>query len=203
VPGLLLGATYGTLRTQTPILVSLYSSTLCFGIGSTYWGIRSAILDQVGLENWWRLTRGQPLLPRTDLGPSPSQRVFASTISGGSTGCILALLVRGPRNAIPATIMFSLYGYGGQLAYNWLDAKNSKVVKTAQSMKEKGQEEVPFLQKIAKSKWSPMSVLNDDEYERLMGEKLLRVEAEIALIDDKIEGLRKKQEELNAQKKKA
>ena len=36
-------------------------------------------------------------------------------------------------------------------------------------------------------KWSPMKVLSDEEYERMLQEKLLRVEAEIAVLDEKIE----------------
>ena len=36
------------------------------------------------------------------------------------------------------------------------------------------------------SKWSPLRKLSDDEYEDFMSEKMLKVEAQIALIDDKM-----------------
>lgn len=44
---------------------------------------------------------------------------------------------------------------------------------------------------MAESKWVPLKSLSDDEYRGILGEKLLSIEAEIALIDDKIEELEK------------
>lgn len=43
------------------------------------------------------------------------------------------------------------------------------------------------------SKWSPLRKLSDEEYEKIMSEKMLKVEAEIALIDDKIAELREEE----------
>lgn len=43
-----------------------------------------------------------------------------------------------------------------------------------------------FWQRVANSKYSPMKVLSDEDYEKVLKEKLVRVEAEIALIDDDI-----------------
>jgi hypothetical protein len=84
-----------------------------------------------------------------------------------------------------------------------LDERNSVEVKKEQERQDGLREQKPTLmQRIAKSKWSPMSILTDEEYEKMMGERLLRVEADIALIDDKIEGLKKQQKELDAQKEK-
>lgn len=40
------------------------------------------------------------------------------------------------------------------------------------------------------SKWSPLKKLTDEEYISMMDEKILRVDADIALIDDKIAQLR-------------
>lgn len=54
------------------------------------------------------------------------------------------------------------------------------------------------MDKIAKSRWSPMQVLSDEDYEKVMQEKLLRVEADIAMIDDKIAALRKQAVEKEA-----
>ncbi|KAF2252179.1 hypothetical protein BU26DRAFT_516867 [Trematosphaeria pertusa] len=203
-PGFLVGATYGTLRTQTPVIFSLASGGQWFAIATTFWGVRTAILNQTGLLNWWNLTRGAPLHPRHDLNPSREDRVRASTISGAITGFSLGFLFRGPRNVIPGTIMFTLFGWGGQHAYNYLDKRNSDVIRKEQEMREQGEvkEQLNWLQRVAKSKWSPMSILTDEEYERMMNEKLLAVEAEIALIDEKIEGLRKKQNDMEAQKQK-
>lgn len=40
------------------------------------------------------------------------------------------------------------------------------------------------------SRWSPIKQLSDQEYENILEEKLLRVEADIALIDDRVKELR-------------
>ena len=41
-----------------------------------------------------------------------------------------------------------------------------------------------------RSRWSPLKKLTDQEYTEYLEEKLLRVEADIALIDDRIDELR-------------
>jgi hypothetical protein len=153
-----------------------------------------AILNHTGLLNWWNITRGASIHARDDLNPSLSDKVRASTMAGGLTGFNLGLLFRGPRNVIPGTIMFSLFGWAGQHGYNYLDARNSSELYQQAALKAKGEDKPKetLLYRIAKSKWSPMSVLSDEEYENMMQEKLLRVEAEIAVIDDKIEAFRKK-----------
>ena len=99
--------------------------------------------------------------------------------------------------------MFSLFGWAGQRGYNYLDTRNSNELREQAQLKAKG-EDTPketLMQKIAKSKWSPMSVLSDEEYVEMMQEKLLKVEAEIAIIDDRIEGFRKRARETKGQKK--
>jgi hypothetical protein len=141
------------------------------------------------------MTRGAPLHPRTDMNPSISDRVKASTISGSVTGAVLGMLFRGPRNIIPGTIMFSLFGFGGQHAYEVLDRRNTATVRQERMDKEEGVVKDNWLQRAAKSKWSPMSVITDDDYERMLNEKLLVVEADIALIDDKIAEFKKRQKE--------
>ncbi|KAF1941498.1 hypothetical protein EJ02DRAFT_455161 [Clathrospora elynae] len=203
IPGTVIGAFYGTLRTQTPVLFSIVSGAQWFAIGSTFWGARTAILNHTGLVNWWNITRGAPLRPRHDLNPTLSDKIRASTISGAITGFNLGLLFRGPRNVIPGTIMFSLFGWAGQHGYNYLDARNSSDLREQATLIAKGEDKPKenFMYRIAKSKWSPMSVLSDEEYENMMQEKLLKVEAEIAIIDDKIEVFRQKAVEMETERK--
>jgi hypothetical protein len=43
---------------------------------------------------------------------------------------------------------------------------------------------------MTENKWSPVKLLNDEEHANLLREKLLNVEVEIALIDDKIAALK-------------
>jgi hypothetical protein len=200
--GLVTGAIYGTLRTQTPTLFSIVSGAQCFGIGFTFWATRMSILNHTGLLNQWNITRGAPIHPRDDLSPTSSEKVRASTFAGAFTGCSLGLLFRGPRNVIPGTIMFTLFGWGGQHGYNFLDKRNSQDLREQAELKASGdwKPKDTLMQKFAKSKWSPMSVLTDEQYEEMLQERLLKVEAEIAIIDEKIEGIRKMAKEAEVQR---
>lgn len=81
---------------------------------------------------------------------------------------------------IPGAFMFALFGATGQYLYNKADARNSSLAGKLES------EEGSWLD----SKWSPMQVLSDRDYENMLREKLLRVNAEIALVDESIEALR-------------
>ncbi|KAF2706059.1 hypothetical protein K504DRAFT_493870 [Pleomassaria siparia CBS 279.74] len=202
VPGTILGAFTGTLRTTTPILFSIVSGAQWFAIGSTFCAIRTSLLNQSGLRNWYLLTRGEPLSPRTDLNPTLSDKVRISAISGALTGASLGLLFRGPKNVIPGTIMFTLFGYGGQHAYNFLDKKNSTEIERQEAMRAEGKKDPSWMQRMAKSKWSPMSVLSDEEYKHMLEEKLLGVEASIALVDESLDEWRKKKVEAEKEKEK-
>lgn len=53
----------------------------------------------------------------------------------------------------------------------------------------------PFLQRMADSKWIPLKSLSDDDYKAMLYEKMLSIETEMALIDDKIEELQKSKAE--------
>lgn len=47
------------------------------------------------------------------------------------------------------------------------------------------------MQRMADSKWIPLRSLSDQEYRGMLNEKLLSIEAEIALLDEKMEELEK------------
>jgi hypothetical protein len=79
-------------------------------------------------------------------------------------------------------VVFSLFGYVGQVSYNAIDKWQLEQANTPSK---------PFLTRIAESKWVPLKSLTDDEYQGILSEKLLTIEAEIALIDEKIEELQK------------
>lgn len=90
----------------------------------------------------------------------------------------------GRRNIIPGIVMFSLLGLCGQTVFNAVDA----------SRKERAADEVverpSLMKRIANARWSPMRNLSNEQYVSMLKEKLLTVEAEIAVIDDKISELR-------------
>lgn len=84
---------------------------------------------------------------------------------------------------MPGLVIFSILGYGGQAAFNKIDAW--QMDKKAQAPTR------PWAQRMADSKWIPFRNLSDDEYRGILSEKLLSIEAEIALLDEKIEALEK------------
>ena len=98
--------------------------------------------------------------------------------------------------------MFSLFGWAGQSLFNELDARHTQKIHSsiASSTAEPVSEAQPtsprpaapftptnFLQRIAAMKYSPIQNLSDADYETMLQERLLRVDAEIALVDEKIE----------------
>lgn len=86
--------------------------------------------------------------------------------------------------------MFSIFGFSGQHLHNYLD--NRRYAKAVQRM-ETEQPTGNLIQRLSKHKWSPLKELADDEYENILKEKLLKIETEVALIDDRIGELRKEQ----------
>ncbi|TVY42424.1 hypothetical protein LSUB1_G001636 [Lachnellula subtilissima] len=108
---------------------------------------------------------------------TPREKVSASAIAGAFAGSAGGLL-RGRKNILPGAIMFALFGAAGQATATDKSEKFSWM----------------------NSKWSPMSVLSDAEYEKLLQERLLRVNAEIALVDENIEALRAQEKDIAAKK---
>ena len=81
----------------------------------------------------------------------------------------------GPRNILPGILVFSALGAGGSYM--------------TQKLSDKEVEPKPKSSWLD-SKWSPMKRLTDKEYEEKLEEKILRLEAEIAIIDENIESLK-------------
>lgn len=79
------------------------------------------------------------------------------------------------KQPISAAIVFSVLGGTGQAMFNWIEPRKAP-----------GKDGRDWL----RSDWSPLKRLTDDEYRELIGNKKLRLEVEIALIDDKIAALR-------------
>ena len=87
--------------------------------------------------------------------------------------------------------MFSIFGLLGQSIYNSLDALHTEELQLASNDGKPAS--TPFWRRVGNSKWSPMKVLTDEQYEKMLRERLLRVNAEIALVDENIEKLRVEQ----------
>ncbi|KAF7516039.1 hypothetical protein G7054_g14327 [Neopestalotiopsis clavispora] len=102
----------------------------------------------------------------------PWDKVAASTAAGGVSGMVGGL-IRGPSNIIPGILFFSTLG--GSATY--LSQKFSSREPSEKTS-------------ILASKWSPLKKLTDQEYEKLLEEKILKLDAEIAIIDDNIAALK-------------
>lgn len=91
--------------------------------------------------------------------------------------------------------MFTIFGAVGQAIYNALDARHSEqVASDAQAEAEGKVKNVKrFWERVAEMKWSPLTVLSDEQYSRMLREKLLRVETEMALVDEEVERLREEE----------
>ena len=83
--------------------------------------------------------------------------------------------------------MGTLTGYLGQKAYNKLDGR-----RTAAMVSELPNEpKIPLWRSLINSKYSPVTLLSDEEYRKILEDRLLRVDVEIAVLDDDIESVRK------------
>ena len=88
--------------------------------------------------------------------------------------------------------MFALFGAVGQSIYHLLDASHTaKVTRDASTL---STEPTSFLHRIAEKKWIPLKALTDTEYENMLREKLLRVDAEVAILDEDIEKVKREQD---------
>ncbi|PSR78449.1 hypothetical protein BD289DRAFT_122469 [Coniella lustricola] len=159
--GLLFGATAGIVKGTTPILFSLSTGIQWFSLSSAFYGTRYAALARLG-----------PVDQAT-----PSQKLQASAIGGGVSGATVAGILRGPRNILPAALMFSLLGAGGQFAVNKRTGAGDAVPRDEASS-------------WLNFRFSPMKKLTDAEYEHMLSEKLLVLEAEIAIVEDSIAELK-------------
>ena len=56
----------------------------------------------------------------------------------------------------------------------------------------------PLFNRIAESKWVPLKSIPDEDYERMLSKKLLRTDAEIAMLDERLASLRSPKGEVSA-----
>ena len=82
----------------------------------------------------------------------------------------------GPTRIMPSALMWAGTTTAGQLGVNYWNSRPEK---------QTGEDD-SFL----RSKWSPLKKLTDREYLDMMDEKMLKLDVEIALIDDRIAELR-------------
>ncbi|KAF4307791.1 hypothetical protein GTA08_BOTSDO04380 [Botryosphaeria dothidea] len=187
--GLLLGGAQGIAFSGSPALFAAFAGAQWFTAGSVYWATRSAILNRRGLQAWLDVKRGiRPNGGNVDTF-SQKERVKASTIAGGFSGGIVAAVTRSRSHIIPGAVMFSIFGFAGQHLYDFLDSRHAARFEEAAAA-DKAADSKSWLRKLADSRFSPVKVLSEDEYEQMLKEKLLKVDVEIALVDESIDKLR-------------
>ncbi|KAL4807623.1 hypothetical protein BDV18DRAFT_135682 [Aspergillus unguis] len=165
--GLIYGGISGVVRSPNPVIHSISHGIHWFACGTTFWLLRSNILKYYYEDK-----------------ATLRQRTYASTISGGIAGGAVTKMMGG--RLVPGLVVFSLVGCAGQATYNAIDRWQLEQASAPSK---------PFLERMASSKWIPLKSLSDDEYRRMLGEKMLSIEAEIALVDDKIEELERAKQE--------
>ncbi|KAI0145891.1 hypothetical protein F4776DRAFT_382176 [Hypoxylon sp. NC0597] len=158
--GLVVGAGAGIVRSAPPTLFALVAGLQWFALGSTYMASRSLL---------WHAWGGEENL-------TPSDLVKASGVAGGVSGMVGGMF-RGPRNIIPGILVFGTLG------------ATSTYLSQRFKNKSKEDESKPKSSWLD-SKWSPLKRLSDKDYEEKLEEKILRINAEISIIDDNIASLR-------------
>lgn len=81
--------------------------------------------------------------------------------------------------------MFSLFGYLGQTTYS----------KVSSPRDVSAEPKMGFWKRMSEKSWSPVKVMSNEEYAELLKEKMMKVDVEIALLDDKIAALREQAKE--------
>ncbi|OQN97414.1 hypothetical protein B0A48_16573 [Cryoendolithus antarcticus] len=164
--GFLVGGTAGIVRSATPSLFATASAIQCTFLGTTYWASRGFVLQA------WSTPGLQ----------SSNDCIKASALAGGLSGGLTGLLFRGRSNAIPGTLVMALLAGAGQGTANWWQSPKAVVAET----------EKP------KPSWTwasllPMKHMTNEEYAEILREKLLKVDVEISILDDKMAALKTQQ----------
>jgi hypothetical protein len=165
--GLAVGLITGSLRSAHPALFAAVSGAQWFGLGTTFWYTRNVIGSAAFGE---RLERNEEFACST----------VAGALAGGINGAF-----RSRSNVIPGAIVMGLMGFAGQYGYDIFSTR-------AASDPERGS----LFKRFAAMKWVPLKSLSNEEYERMLSERLLSTEAEIALIDERIAKLHASQSQL-------
>ena len=88
--------------------------------------------------------------------------------------------------------MFTIFGYTGQRLFNWADGKHTESAYRKAEARAEGREK-GFWDVVAEMKWSPVRKITDAEYAGMLRDKVLKIEADIALVDGEMERLKEEE----------
>lgn len=89
-------------------------------------------------------------------------------------------------------IFCTAMGFVAQKTYDYLDAEHTKAEQEKLTVHARPQS---WMHWMASFKWSPVKEITDNDYEAILQERALRLDAEIALINERIEKLKNTQDE--------
>ncbi|KAI0480549.1 hypothetical protein GGR56DRAFT_279155 [Xylariaceae sp. FL0804] len=118
----------------------------------------------------WHALGGEENLSRPKLA-------MASGVAGGVSGMVGGMF-RGPSNILPGILFFGTLGASTSYLSNRFKSSEPKKEKTS----------------WLDSRWSPLTRLTDEQYEEMLEEKLLRLRADMAIIDDTIASIKASQQ---------
>ncbi|KAL0639548.1 hypothetical protein Q9L58_001374 [Maublancomyces gigas] len=169
--GVVLGGVNAILRGSPNMgLYSVLTGFNCALLGSSYWASRATILR--AMQNTETSLR---------------EKTYVSGASGALSGSLVALATGKPRSILPGALVWGLVGLVGQSAYNVADAHHTQHV--AQEAERERSGGSGFWDRAMRSKWSPVTRLTTEEYKNMLKEKLLVLEADLALANEEIERL--------------
>jgi hypothetical protein len=90
-------------------------------------------------------------------------------------------------------LVWGLVGFASQSAYNFADARHTLSV--AKELQREATGGLGFWDRAMRSKWSPVTRLTTEEYENMLRERLLAIEADLALVNEEIEKLERMKRE--------
>jgi hypothetical protein len=86
--------------------------------------------------------------------------------------------------------MGTLLGTSGQIGYNMI---HTWQVKREQELSiSSSQSSNSRLKNLLDSSWSPVKLLNKEDYQKILNDKLLSVDAEIAIVEEEIASMKQK-----------
>ncbi|KXJ94398.1 hypothetical protein Micbo1qcDRAFT_43921 [Microdochium bolleyi] len=170
--GAVSGAAIGIMRSSPVTMFAAVSGIQWFSLAFSYIGSREL------LYHAWN---GEENLSKTE-------KVLASGVAGGVAGMSGALL-RSRRNILPGILVFSVLGAGSSFVGQHMGPSAASKA-TAEVRRQQLQKDKDGGGGIFSWKYSPMTRLSDKDYEKRLEEQLLRIDADIAIIDETIASLK-------------
>ena len=168
VVGSIGNAAYGTFQGRPMVLQGLTGGVYGFILGSSYWASRCVAEDVLKQS---QILQHQEQKTRKDL--------IASTISGAIAGGFVGS-TNGRAGVIPGVKVYGVVGLLGQGCFT-----------TLARIYNRPRDQRPLLDRLSEKSWWPLKRMTDAEYEEHLTNKLISVEAQIEMVDERLAHLRK------------